>query len=93
MTIFSTRVTVLTDPTLLVPAHFNPQRAKLLNTGAEVVRIGGPDVTLEAFGLNRLPDSPNVSRNVYEFDLYPGEEIWGMVAAGSAIVNVWYQQD
>ena len=93
MTIYSTRVTVGTEATRLVPAHYNPQKAKLINTGAEVVRVGGPDVTLEAFGLNRLPDSPNVPRNVFEFDLYPGEEIWGMVASGSAVVNVWYQQD
>jgi hypothetical protein len=93
MTIYSTRVDVTETPTLLVPAHYNPQRAKLINTGTEVVRVGGPDVTLEAFGLNRLPDSPNVARNVFEFDLYPGEEIWGMVATGTAIVNVRYQQD
>jgi len=92
MTIYSTRVTVTTEPTLLVPAYFNPQKARLLNTGTEVVRIGGPDVTLEAFGLNRLPDSPNVARNEYVFELNQGEEIWGMTAAGSAIVNVWYQQ-
>jgi hypothetical protein len=93
MTIYSTRVTVTTNPTLLVPGHYNPQKAKLINTGAEVVRVGGPDVTLEAFGLNRLPDSPNVARNVFEFDLNPVEEIWGMVATGTAIVNVWYQQN
>jgi hypothetical protein len=92
VTIFSKRVTVTTDPTLLVPGYFNPQRAKLLNTGSEVVRVGGPDVTVDAFGLNRLPDSPNISRNVYEFDLNATEEIWGIVEAGSAIVNVWYQQ-
>ncbi len=93
MTIYSTRVGVTTEPTLLVPAHYNPQRAKLINTGSEVVRVGGPDVTLEAFGLNRLPNDPNVARNVFDFDLYPGEEIWGMVATGTAVVNVWYQQD
>jgi hypothetical protein len=92
VTIFSTRVTVTTDPILLVPGHFNPQKAKLLNTGSEVVRVGGPDVTVEGFGLNRLPDSPNVSRNVYDFELNANEEIWGVVAAGSAIVNVWYQR-
>jgi hypothetical protein len=92
MTIYSTRVTVTTDPTLLVPGYFNPQKAKLLNTGAEVVRVGGPDVTVEAFGLNRLPDNPNIARNVYDFELNANEEIWGIVATGSAIVNVWYQQ-
>jgi hypothetical protein len=92
MAIFSTRVTVTTDPTLLVPGHFNPQKAKLLNTGAEVVRVGGPDVTVEAFGLNRLPDNPNIARNVYEFDLNATEEMWGIVTAGSAVVNVWYQR-
>jgi hypothetical protein len=93
MTIYSTRVTVGTDPVLLVPGHFNPQKARLLNTGAEVVRIGGPDVTVEAYGLNRLPDSPNVSRNEFVFELNPNEAIWGMTASGSAVVNVWYQQD
>jgi hypothetical protein len=93
MTIYSTRVTVGTAVTLLVPGHYNPQKAHLLNTGAEVVRIGGPDVTLEAFGLNRLPDSPNVARNEYVFELNPGEAIHGIVASGSAVVNVWYQQD
>jgi hypothetical protein len=93
MTIHSTRVSVTAEPTLLVPGHYNPQKAKLINTGSEVVRIGGADVTLEAFGLNRLPDSPNVPRNVYDFDLNSNEEIWGMVATGTAIVNVWYQQN
>jgi hypothetical protein len=93
MTIYSTRVTVGTAATRLVPAHYNPQKARLLNVGSEVVRIGGPDVTADAYGLPRLPDSPNVPRNEFSFDLYPGEEIWGTVASGSAIVNVWYQQD
>jgi hypothetical protein len=92
MTIYSTRVTVTTDPTLLVPGYFNPQKAKLLNTGAEVVRVGGPDVTVEAFGLPRLPDNPNVARTSFDFDLNANEEIWGIVATGSAVVNVWYQQ-
>jgi len=94
MTIFSTRVTVTTEPVLLVPGHFNPQKARLLNAGQEVVRIaGGPDVTEEAYGLNRLPDSPQAPRNEFVFQLNPQEEIWGMVAQGSAVVNVWYQQD
>jgi hypothetical protein len=92
MTIYSTRVTVTTEPTQLVPGYFNPQKARLLNTGTEVVRIGGPDVTLDGYGLNRLPDSPQVPRNEFVFELNANEEIWGMVASGSAVVNVWYQQ-
>jgi hypothetical protein len=93
MTIFSTRVTVTTVPTLLVPGHFNPQKARLLNASNVVVRIGGPDVTTTAYGMPALPDIPNVPRTEFEFDLNPQEEIFGIVASGSAVVNVWYQQD
>jgi hypothetical protein len=93
MTIFSTRVTVLTEPTLLVPGHFNPQKARLLNASPVVCRIGGPDVTTEAYGMPALPDNPNVARTEFSFSLNPNEEIWGVVASGSAVVNVWYQQN
>jgi hypothetical protein len=93
MTIFSTRVTVTTDPTLLVPGHFNPQKARLLNASNVVVRIGGPDVTTEAYGLPALPNTPNVPRTEFTFDLNSQEQIFGVVASGSAVVNVWYQRD
>jgi hypothetical protein len=95
MTIFSTRITVTTEPTLLVPGHFNPQKARLLNAGSEVVRIGGgPDVSsTDAYGLPRLPDNPNTARNELVFELNSQEEIWGIVAANTSAVNVWYQQD
>jgi hypothetical protein len=92
MTIYSTRVTVTTNPTLLVPGYFNPQKAKLLNASNVVVRVGGPDVTLDAYGLPALPNTPNVPRTEFEFDLNSNEAIWGIVASGSAVVNVWYQQ-
>jgi hypothetical protein len=92
MAIFSTRVTVTTDPTLLVPGYFNPQKAKLLNASPVVVRVGGPDVTVNAYGLPALPDNPNVPRTEFDFDLNANEAIWGIVASGSAVVNVWYQQ-
>ena len=93
MTIFSTRVTVGTTPTLLVPGHFNPQKARLLNASNVVCRIGGPDVTTEAYGMPALPDNPNVARTEFMFDLGPQEQIFGIVASGSAVVNVWYQRD
>jgi hypothetical protein len=93
MTIFSTRVTVGTTPTLLVPGHFNPQKARLLNASNVVVRIGGPDVTTTAYGMPALPDTPNVPRTEFKFELGPQEQIFGIVASGSAVVNVWYQRD
>jgi hypothetical protein len=92
MTIYSTRVTVGTAAVLLVPAHYNPQKARLLNASNVVVRIGGPDVTTEAYGLPALPDNPNVPRTEFSFELNAQEEIFGIVASGSAVINVWYQQ-
>jgi hypothetical protein len=93
MTIYSTRVTVGTAATLLVPGHYNPQKARLLNASAVVVRVGGADVTLDAYGLPALPDNPNVARTEFSFDLNAQEQIFGIVATGTAVVNVWYQQD
>jgi hypothetical protein len=92
MTIYSTRVTVTTNPTLLVPGYFNPQKARLLNVSDVVCRIGGPNVTTEAYGLPALPNSPNIPRTEFTFFLNANEEIWGIVASGSAVINVWYQQ-
>jgi hypothetical protein len=91
MAITSTRVTVGTEPTLLVAASVQPQRVQLLNAGNEVVRIGGADVTTTAFGLPRLPDNPNVPRTTFTFKLNPGESIFGVVAANTSEVNVWVQ--
>jgi hypothetical protein len=92
MAIVSTRITVTTEATLLVPVSNQPQRVSLLNAGNEVVRIGGgPDVTTQAYGLPRLPDSPNVARTPFFFDLNPGEAIWAVVAANTSEVNVWIQ--
>jgi hypothetical protein len=89
--IISSRITVTTEPTLLVAAKNQPQRVSLLNAGGEVVRIGGPDVTTAAYGLPRLPDNPNVSRTPFYFNLNPNEAIWAVVAAGTSEVNVWVQ--
>ena len=92
--IVSTRLTINTTAQRVVPASSNPVKVKLLNAGSEVVRIGGnSDVSSTlAFGINRLPDSPNVARNLYEFTLNPGEEIWAIVAANTSDLNVWYQR-
>ena len=87
----STRVTVGTAVTLLVPPSVQPQQVQLLNAGDEVVRIGGPDVTTTAFGLPRLPASPNDARTPFTFKLNPGESIFGIVAANTSAVNVWAQ--
>jgi hypothetical protein len=93
--IVSTRLTITTTAQRVVPASPNPQKVKLLNAGSEVVRIGGDSTVSStlAFGINRLPESPNVSRNVYEFVLNPGEEIWAIVNANTSDLNVWYQRN
>jgi hypothetical protein len=91
--IISKRVTVGTEATLLVDSNQNWQKVKFVNAGAEVVRIG-PDANVSptnAFGLARLPDSPNVTRNIWEFDIQPGEQVWAIVAANTSDVNVWIQ--
>jgi hypothetical protein len=89
--IISTRITVTTEPTLLVAPSNQHQRVSLLNAGDEVVRIGGSDVTTTAFGLPRLPDNPNVARTPFYFTLNPNEGIFGVVASGTSEVNVWAQ--
>ena len=91
MAITSTRITVGTTATLLVAPSVQPQRVQLLNAGLEVVRIGGADVTTAAFGLPRLPDSPQVPRTPFTFQLNPGEAIFGVVAQNTSEVNVWIQ--
>jgi hypothetical protein len=93
MMIVSTRVVVTNEAQQIVPPSKNPTHVKILNVGAEVVRVG-PNASVsptDAWGINRLPDSPNVPRNVYEFDLPAGEEMWAVVASGSAAINLWYQ--
>jgi hypothetical protein len=92
MTIYSKRINVTNTPTLLVPADSNPQKARLLNASASVIRVGGSDVTTAAYGLPALPDNPNVPRTEFVFELNPNESIYGIVASGTAVVNVWYQQ-
>jgi len=91
--IVSKRVLVGTTAVLLVPPAVNPQSVKFVNAGGEVVRIGGdPNVSsTNAYGLARLPDNPNTARNVWEFELNPQEEIWGITAANTSDVNVWIQ--
>jgi hypothetical protein len=91
--IVSTRITVGVEPVKIVPSQNMPVAVQLLNAGSEVVRIGG-DANVSptaAFGLPRLPESPNVARNNFEFTLNPGEEIWAVVAANTSDLNVWYQ--
>jgi len=92
--IISKRVTVGTTAIQLVGPHVQSQQVKFVNAGTEVVRIGGDENVnpASAFGLARLPDSPNVSRNIWEFTLNPLEEIWGITATGTSEVNVWIQR-
>jgi hypothetical protein len=92
--IISKRVTVGTQAVQLVGPHNQPQSVKFVNAGAEVVRIGGSEAvdSANAYGLARLPDSPNITRNVWEFELNPSEEIWGITAANTSEVNVWIQR-
>jgi hypothetical protein len=89
--IVSTRVAVSTTRVQLVPPHPNPQKVHLLNAGSVVVRVGGPDVTTDAFGLPAIPNDPNVTRTHFRFDLNPNESISAITSSGTATVNVWYQ--
>jgi hypothetical protein len=91
MTIFSTRITVGTTATLLVPSSNQSQKVRLLNAGSNIVRVGGPDVTTAAWGLPVIPGAPNVARTFFYVDLNPGESIYGITASGESPVNVWYQ--
>ena len=92
--ITSTRLTITTEPQQIVPPSGSHQTVKLLNAGAEVIRVGG-DATVgaAAYGLPRLPDSPNVARTPFDFSLNPGEEMWAVVAANTSDLNVWYQRN
>jgi len=92
--IISKRVTVGTAAVELVEPHNQSQSVKFVNAGTEVVRIGGSsDVdAANAYGLARLPDSPNVTRNIWEFELNAGESIWGITAANESALNVWIQK-
>jgi hypothetical protein len=91
--IISTRVTVTTTAQQVVAPQSNHQQVKFVNAGAEVIRIGGSSEvsSTNAYGLARLPDSPNTTRNIWEFELNPGEEIWAVVAANTSDLNVWVQ--
>jgi hypothetical protein len=89
MSIYSNRVTVGTAATLLVPASNQQQEITLLNAGTTVVRVGGPDVTTNAWGLPVIPENPNVSRTFFYSTLQPNDSVWGITAAGQAAVNVW----
>ena len=92
--IISKRVTVGTAAVELVEAHNQPQSVKFVNAGTEIVRIGGNSGVDagNAYGLARLPDSPNITRNIWEFELNPGESIWGITAANESTINVWIQK-
>jgi hypothetical protein len=92
--IISKRLTVGTAAIQLVSPHNQPQSVKFVNAGTEVVRISGDEDIdpADAYGLARLPDSPNTTRNIWEFELNPGEAIWGRTAANSSILNVWIQK-
>jgi hypothetical protein len=92
--IISKRVTVGTAAIQVVEPHNQPQSVKFVNAGTEVIRIDGSDQVdpANAYGIARLPDSPNVTRNIWEFELNPGESIWAITAANESILNVWIQK-
>ena len=89
MSIYSNRVTVGTAATLLVPASNQQQEIALLNAGSVIVRVGGPDVTTNAWGLPLVPNDPNVARTFFNSTIQPGDSVWGITASGTAAVNVW----
>jgi hypothetical protein len=89
MSIYSTRITVGTAVTQLIPPNVMSQDVALLNAGTAVVRVGGADVTTTAWGLPVLPDNPNVARTFFNTTIQAGDAVWGVVASGSSEVNVW----
>jgi len=89
MSIYSTRITVGTAATQLIPANVMSQDVALLNAGTAVVRVGGPDVTTTAWGLPALPNNQNVARTIFNTTVQPGDSVWAVVASGSSEVNVW----
>ena len=90
--ISSSRITVGTAVTLLVPSSAQHQQVQLLNAGTAIVRVGGPDVTTAAYGLPRLPNNPDVPRTPFTFRLNPGESVHAITADGESAVNVWVQE-
>jgi hypothetical protein len=92
--IISKRVTVGTAAMQVVEPHNQPQSVKFVNAGTEVIRIDGSDQIdpANAYGLARLPENPNVTRNIWEFELNPGESIWAITAANESALNVWIQK-
>jgi len=92
--IISKRVTVGTAAVQVVEPHSNPQSVKFVNAGTEVIRISG-DSDIDpnnSYGLARLPDNPNISRNIWEFELNASESIWARTAASTSNLNVWIQK-
>lgn len=92
--IISKRMTVGTAAVQVVEPHNQPQSVKFVNAGGEVIRIGGDNQVdpANAYGIARLPDSPNTTRNIWEFELNPGESIWAITAANTSTLNVWIQK-
>jgi hypothetical protein len=92
--IISKRVTVGTAAVQVVEQHSNPQSVKFVNAGTEVIRISGDsDIDpANAYGLARLPNTPNVPRNIWDFELNAGESIWARTAANESDLNVWIQR-
>jgi hypothetical protein len=89
VSIYSNRITVGTAAVELVPPSNQTQIVSLMNAGAVVVRVGGPDVTTAAWGLPALPDNPNISRTFFNTTIQPGDSVWGITASGEAAVNIW----
>lgn len=89
MTIYSSRITVGTAATQLIPPSNQLQTCALLNAGTAIVRIGDENVTTTAFGLPLIPENPNVARTFFQTELQPGDSIFGITSAGESPVNVW----
>jgi hypothetical protein len=89
----SKRMTIGTAAVLVVEKSVNPQSVQFINAGTQLIGIDGfSDINpTNAFRLPRLPDNPNIARNVFTFDLNPGEEIWAATETGTSSLNVWIQ--
>lgn len=85
MPIIATRVTVTTSPTLLTDPRngstTGPITASLLNLGPEDVDLGGANVGVGAGYLLR-------AGGTFDVDLIAGDLLYGVGAAGTAVVCV-----
>lgn len=83
MAIAHARVTVTTSPTVLAPVYPNADRCVVIqNLGTVSVYLGSPSVTTSSYGYELKANSS------LSFDVDQNEDLYGVVASGTQVVNV-----